>query len=188
MAIAVQNLVDAACLIARVDGLKKDYIADLLLPNVLRWVAQRAAADPNRRASVTTQFTLALVNGQVTLPDTVLVDFMPTASVADPADATMAKKMRWIANWAEFIRPLDNTLGYFTVTGGGLIFRMTRPGSSYVPGAGMTGNVELSVPARPAINAGIITAAKEIELEALTHLAAALKGGWEAVLAVEVPK
>lgn len=187
MSMTVQNLVDTAVLLARAQGIKTGVVAELLVPRVLTWVAQRAAADPARRSLVTTKFAVALVNGVGPVPADALTEYMKFAAVNDPADPTMARKMRWIAHWDQFIRPLDSTLGYFTVTDNGTDFVMTRPGVAYAPGAGMTGNIELSIPAKPAVAAGNITSPPEIDQEAVLALTAALKGDWEAVIAAEAP-
>lgn len=187
MSMTVQALVDTACLLARADGNKSGVIAELLVPRVATWVAQRAAVDPARRGLVTTKFVIALVNGVGPMPADALAEYMKFAAVNDPADPTMARKMRWIAHWPEFIRPLDLTLGYFTVTDNGTGFVMTRPGVAYSPVAGMTGNIELSIPARPAIAGGNITSAPEIDQEMILALTAALKGNWEAVITAEGP-
>lgn len=188
MSMTVQNLVDTACLLARADGIKRDVVAQLLVPRVATWVAQRAAAAPTRRALVTRTFVLPLVIGTAALPADVLAEYMAHASVADPADPTMAKKMRWIPDWREFSRPLDQSLGYFTVTNNGASFYMTRPGQAFDPVAGMTGNVNLTTSAKPAIAAGNITSAPEIDQELILALTAALKGDWQAIIAAEVPK
>lgn len=188
MSITVQTLVDTACLLARADGIKRDAVAQLLVPRVATWVAQRAARDQARRALVMTKFTIALVNGTGPMPADALAEYMVHGAVSDPADATLAKKMRWVPEWSEFIRPLDLSLGYYTVTDNGSDFVMTRPGVAYTPGVGMTGNIDLTVPAKPAIAGGNITSAPEIDQELVLALTAALKGDWQAIIAAEVPK
>lgn len=187
MAITVQSLVDTACLLAGDMGRKRGHDAELLIPRVLTWVGQQVASDPRRRALVTMTHTLALVDGEALLPANVLVEFMEHAAVSDPVDPTMAHKMRWIPKWSEFIRPLDLTLGYFTVVQGSS-FLLTRPGSLYVPGGGMTGDIDLTTPAKPSVASGIINTPAEVEQEIVLALTAALRNEWQPNLAAEVVK
>jgi hypothetical protein len=194
MAITLQTLVDTACLLAGPAGLKRGPDAELLVPHILIWVGQRAAADPMRRALVMETHTLTLVNGEAPLPVNVLIKHMDSAAVADPADPDMARQMRWIPDWSEFIRPLDDSLGYFTVVDGIFLgkplrmFHLTLPGQVYTPGVGMNGDIELTTPSYPTIVDDKLTAASEIEREVVTGLAAALKGGWEAIAIAENSK
>jgi len=193
MSQTLQSLVDAACFLAGSDGLEKDVIGELLVPRVVYHVARRAARDEKRRALVTTTTSIALMNGNVALPATVLVEFMHLAAVENPADATMARKMRWIPSWAEFVRPLENTLGYFTVTQPSVVsqFYMTLPGASYAPGAGYTGSISLTVPQVPAIPStptGAFNVPGEIEDDVVLYLTAALKGDWLQLIQTENPK
>lgn len=155
--------------------LNVDDTAEALCSNVMFEVAEAFASDPLLALYVTESVTLALVNGTIALPSRVLTKFMPDASVADPADAAMAEKMRW-ASWAEFIRPLDNTLGYFAVVGQN--FFMTRPTVSYSPGTGMTGNVSLTIPCTydmPASETATITVPLKVEEQLVLKLAERLK-------------
>ena len=183
-----QSLIDAACFIAKQEGIDQDVVADVLLPRVFYHVVKQAAANPARRALVMVTNTVALVNGTIALPTTILTEFMRFAAVSDPIGATMANKMRYVANWNEFIRPLDLTLGYFTVVqlAGASQFYMTRPGTAYTPGAGYTGSIDIIVPTIPTIPAAAATAIAcngEIEDDLVLALAAALKGGWMDVVA-----
>lgn len=152
--------------------------AEPLIPRVLTEATRRLGADPNRRNGVLATSVVGLVNGSGPFPANALVEFMGFAAVADPADPAMAKKMRWIPDWREFIRPLDLTLGYFSVLGPTLF--LTRPGTAYAPGAGMTGNIDLTTVTRPAVVAGNITMGADIEQEAINLMATALRHGWEA--------
>lgn len=188
MPITLQALVDTACLLAKADGVKRGVVAELLVPRVLTWVGQRAAANPARRALVTDTHTILLTNGVGVMPANALVEFMELAAVSDPLDATMARKMRWIPDWREFVRPLDLTLGYFTASNSGNDFVMTRPGAVYTPGSGYTGNIDLTVASKPAVVTGAITTAPEIEQDIVAALTAALKGNWEAIIAAEAAK
>lgn len=186
MAITLANLVDIACLLAGPAGIKQGPTAELLVPRILTWVAQRAAADANRRALVTSTLTLTLANGEGALPATVLVEFMDQSAVADPADDGLARKMRWQPKWSEFIRPLDQTLGYYTVKDG--TFYLTRPGEAYAPGAGMDGDIKLTTPTRPVVSGGSVTTPAEIEQEIILVLVAALRGDWQQNPVVEVAR
>lgn len=194
MAITLQALVDTACLLAGPAGLKRGADAELLVPHILTWVGQRAAADPMRRALVMETHTLTLVNGEAPLPANVLVKYMDSAAVVDPADPDLARQLRWIPDWREFIRPLEDSLGYFTVVDGLFLtkpvrmFHLTLPGQVYTPGVGMSGNIELTAPSHPTIVGDKLTAASEIEQEVIAALVAALKGGWEAVAIAENSK
>ena len=187
MAITIQDLVDTACLLAGDAGRKRGHDAELLIPRVLTWVGQRAASDPKRRALVATTHTLALVDGEALLPANVLIEFMDQATVSDPADPALARKMRWIPEWREFIRPLDQSLGYFTVVQGSG-FHLTRPGTVYTPGAGMAGDIDLTTPTKPAVSSGLISTQPEVEQEIILALVAALRGDWQPNLIAEVVK
>lgn len=180
MPFTLQSLVDSAIFLAGEQGVNKDVVADILVPRVVYYVYEEAAKDEHKRRSILANSTLALVNGSVALPATVLIRCLKYAALADPADATVAKKMRWVKDWAEFIRPLDNTLGYFTVLGS--TFYMARPGTSYTPGAGMTGNMTLTTVQVPDISAWAAATSLsfpgEIEDEILLALAQAIRDEW----------
>lgn len=187
MALSVQVLVDTACLLAGPRGIKQGHTAELLVPRVLVWVAQRAAAHPQRRVLVMTTFPISLIDGEAELPPEVLVEYMDHSSVADTIDPDFARKMRWQPSWAEFIRPLEPTLGSYTVKEG--TFVLVPPGQSYTPGSGIAGDVELTTPAMPSISAGVITTTSpEIEQEIILALTAALRGDWQPNPAAEVVK
>lgn len=175
----LQSLIDGAIFLSGAQGVNKDVVAETLVAPVIYWCTLQAALDPHRRQMTMVSSTIALTNGVGALPTTVLVQCMKYAALADPATATTAKKMRFVQNWNEFIRPLDSTLGYFTViesTYANTLY-VTLPGSSYTPGSGYTGNVTLTTPTTPTLPAAAgttITANNELQYEFLKTLAAAI--------------
>lgn len=184
MSLTLQSLVDRAVNIALAGrditalSLNVEDIAEDLAPTVFYGIARRAASDPRRKGLVENTLTVALTNGVGTLTAVPLIEFMDDSTVSDPADATMSKKMRYIRQWRDFIRPLDSTLGYFIVKNG-TEFNMTRPGSAYTPGSGMTGNVSLTapcVPQIPTLATDTIVIAPGLEEEAVLALAEAITG------------
>lgn len=179
MSFTLQSLVDSAVFLAGDQGVNKDVVADILVPRVIYYVYEKAAEDEHKRQLILANSTLALTSGSVALPATVLVRCMKYAAVADPADATVAQKMRWV-RWDGFIRALDIAFGYFTVLG--TTFYMTRPGTAYTPGSGMTGNVTLTTPQVPDMSAWAagttISVPGEIEDELLPTLARGIREGW----------
>jgi hypothetical protein len=157
-----------------------EIMAEALVPSTFRFATRQAAKDPVKRAAVTVQHTITLANGVGTLPTEVLVEFLDHSTIADPADAAMARKMRRVYSWNEFIRPLDNSLGYYIVTGTNKL-HLTRPGTSYNPVDGMDGDVVLTtptVPTVPALNSQIVAPAEIVD-DILLALAAGLTGKWQ---------
>lgn len=142
-------------------------LAEAIVPRVIYHLYEAMAADQAKRVGVLEAHTIALTNGSGTIPARVLYKCLPDSAMADPADATVAKKMRYVHDFREFIRPLDNTLGYYVAIGGTLL--LTRPAASYTPGSGMTGNMTLTTPSIPDMSAwtatGTITLPGEIEVE-----------------------
>ncbi len=175
----LQSLIDQAIFLSGAEGVNKDVVAETLVPPVIYWCTLQAGLDPSRRQMTLVSSTVALTNGVGTLPATVLVECVKYAALADPLVTTTAKKMRFIENWNEFIRPLDSTLGYFTVAQSSYAntLYVTLPGSAYTPGSGYTGNVTLTTPTTPTLPATAstaITANNELQYEFLKSLAAAI--------------
>lgn len=132
---------------------------------------------------VTETVTIALANGTGVLPTKVLSEFLPTATVEDPSDATMANKMRYLP-WRDFARPSISTYGYFTMRNQ-TEFDMTRPGTGYVPGAGYTGNISLTIPCvtdMPGSQTATITVNRKIEQLLVARLAERMKGPLDLLL------
>lgn len=179
MAFTLQAFIDEAIFLAGAQGINKDVVAETLVPRVVYWVVEQAAQDENRRQLTMVSSTVALTNGVGAVPATALISCIKYAALADPLVTTTAKKMRYIRDWNEFIRPLDSTLGYFTVVQSSYAnsLNVTMPGSSYTPGSGYTGNVTLTTPTIPAIPAAAgstLTVNQELEQEFVKTLAAAL--------------
>lgn len=204
MAMTLQQLIDTACFLGGTEGANKDTIAEILVPRVFYMVCRRAARDPMRRNLVTVTNTITLASGSVALADTIMCEYMRLAAVEDPAVATTANKMRWIEKWSEFVRPLDNSLGYFTTVqaSGANKFFMTLPGASYSTGAGYSGSIKVTIPtvtSVPTSGSGAIAAQGEIIDDFVTYLTAALNGNWaelikgdtaveQALRATQIPK
>lgn len=154
-----------------------DDTAEALAHEVMVEVCEEAGRDPNLAPLVTETVTIALTTGTGTIPTKMLVEFLPIATVNDPADATLSRKMRFLP-WKDFIRPSISTLGYFSarnITS----FSMTRPGTAYNPASGMTGNIEVIIPCAPdmpAAESTTITVARKIEELLVKRLAERLKG------------
>lgn len=151
--------------------------AEAMAPQAFREAARRAP-----RALTLKGNSVALTNGVGSVPAGVLVGLLgePDVVVSDPADATMARKMRHVPEWSEFVRPLTSFFGYFTVRGASAEFYLTRPGASYTPGAGMTGVVELTAhnsPVVPSLASDPVVGADEVLEAALLIIAEGLKGG-----------
>lgn len=163
-----------------VAAVSAELASEAMVSSVFYRAAKQIWKDRNRRALVMDHSIIVLTAGTGTVPTNLLMESLAEAVVSDPADATMAAKMRNVRNWAEFIRPLDPVLGYFIVIGTN-DFHMTRPGTAYNPSSGMTGNVTLTaalVPPVPAAPGNAIVAPNEFVDDALILLAAALRGEW----------
>jgi len=181
VSLTLQSLLDQGCFLAGDEGLNKDVIAETLIPRVIYFTIDSAASDPTRRGLVMVTSTVGLVNGNAALPTTALVHHLQFASVADPLDSTVAKKMRFANSWPEFIRPLDSTLGYFLAvqSSGANQFYYTQPGTAYSPSSGYTGNITLTtpqIPTLPATASTAITVNGEIEQDLVLNVAKAIKG------------
>lgn len=161
-----------------VQMLNNQLIAELLIPQVLYAITRRAANDPTRASLVNISQTIALTDGAGIVGPGTLPEFMDNAAVSDPATNSLSKNMRYIRLWQDFIRPLDSTLGYFTVVDG-TGFNLTRPGAVYNPTSGMTGNITLTTitqPVLPATADDPIVVAPSLEPEIITGLSLMLRG------------
>jgi len=151
-------------------------IAEAYAHHCMFEVAELFAADPATRHLVTETITIALTNGAGTIPSRVLPAYVPFATVTDPADPAMGRKMRWVP-WEDFIRTVaDANRGYFSSKGTTLY--LTRPSAAYVEGAGMTGNISLTTAAAvdmPATESATIAVPLRIELALVEALAAKLR-------------
>jgi hypothetical protein len=138
----------------------------------MREVAEEFAADESLRPYVTETVTIALTNGVGTIPTRVLENFLPQATVSDPALATVVSKMVFLP-WEDFTRAAaDSDRGYFSVKG--TSFYLVRPGSAYAAGSGMTGNMDVAVAAAvdmPASESATITCPLKFELALVQRLA-----------------
>lgn len=155
--------------------------AEALAHQVMIEVCTQFAGDPATGLAPTAQLvletmTISMTNGLGAVPTRALIDFIPYATVEDPADATLGKKMRWLP-WKDFIRPSLLTYGYFTVNAQTTLY-LTRPGSSYTPGAGMTGSIALTIPCAvdmPSSETATILCARQVEIALVKALAEYLK-------------
>lgn len=149
-------------------------IAETYAHHVMYEVCEEFAADPNLSSLVTESLTVALTNGIGTLPEKALVRFLSKAVVSDPADATLARKMRYLP-WEAFIRQNTSNAnrGYFSVNALNQ-FALIRPSAAYTPGTGMTGNITLTIPTAPDMPANetaTITVTRQVEEALVRRLA-----------------
>lgn len=180
MAITLQNLIDTAVMLSGLDRPGLSTEAMKLMPVVIYRVAGRMAADESTRHLVTVRETFVSASGVISVGANVLIRHLKHASLEDTADPTFAKKMRFIADWSEFTRPLDSTYGYFIgIVAAGLpkiIF--TAPGTPYSPTTGPTMSIDLVTPCAPTVPttpAGTFTAPLEVQTEVEILLAKALQ-------------
>lgn len=150
--------------------------AEALAHHVMYEVAEELASDPATAPLVEETVTVALTNGVGALPAKVLTRHLRRATVFDSADATLSRKVRYLP-WRKFVRPLTSRYGSFSVKAG-TAFYLVRPGSTYTPGSGMTGNVEITTacaPDMPATESATISVPLKVEEMLVERLAARLK-------------
>ncbi len=158
--------------------------AEALAHHVAFEVAEQFASDPRTLPLVEETVTISLTNGVGTLPSKVLVNALPRATVTRSADATMAKKMRYLP-WRDFVRSLSSRFGSFSVRNG-TQFNLVLPGATYTPGTGLTGDVSLTAacaPEMPATDSATIAVHLKVEEALVRRLAERLKG-----VAVDAPR
>lgn len=162
-----------------------DARVESMVPFVFYEVSRRYAVDPKRRPLTLAIFSLSFTNGVATLPVAVLTEFLEFGVMANAGDATQTKKFRYVS-WTEFTRPLDSTLGYFSVntetnTSVNTKIYVTLPGAAYIPGAGLTGTLTLTTPAAvavPTVESNPVLAPQEIQSDIILALGRALSGKW----------
>lgn len=150
MPTTLQNLIDEACLLAGVDGIKGDAVAQLHLPQVFAAVGERMAANERTRHLLRRTKNLAVVNGSVTLTEDVLSDYIDDSVLLDPDD--LDKNYSYIS-WEHFVRePFDPRLGHYSIEGEGEL-RVVEPGDAYTAVGGPTVVLRLSIPCSPEVPA-----------------------------------
>lgn len=151
--------------------------AEALASTAMRSLAMGVAADPEKRHTLIRNVTIALTNGVGTIPDTVLLDYLCSATLSNPSDVT--EDYAYVPYWDDYRETSDRRLGYFTNRGSAL--DVTQPSVAYTAGSGLTGNVDLSTPTAPVPPAAatdpITNLPAELEPDLISLLARLLKGG-----------
>lgn len=128
-------------------------------------VARRYASSPARRAATNTATPLSFTAGSAALPPGPLTAFFDGAS--------LGQDLRYVPNYADFLRPLDPALGYFAL-------RTSREVVATLPGGAVaTGSLTLIAPSAvqvPTLEGDALVAAPEILEEIITVIALALAG------------
>lgn len=163
-------------------------VAELLVPLVLKQVGLQWAMDDTKRPYTLAILPLTVTSGVAPLSDQVIIEALRYGVLANSLDDTQTQKFYFINSWADFTRPLTPVslqLGYFTV-----VTQMTadtstdlyivEPGQTYAPGAGFTGNMELTTPIFPTMPAAAsdpVNAPLEMQQDIVTAVAKLIKSG-----------
>lgn len=151
--------------------------AEALASTAMRSLAMGVAADPEKRHTLIRNVTIALTNGAGVIPDTVLLDYLCSATLSNPNDAT--EDYAYVPFWDDYRETSDRRLGYFTNQGTTL--DVTQPTVAYTAGSGLTGNVDLTTPTAPVPPAAatdpIANLPVDLEPDLISSLARMLRGG-----------
>ena len=172
----LQSLIDQAIFIAGVDN--ADVRAEALVPIVFQEVAEKLAANPEKRSLLNRTQTVTLTSGVGSVSEAALTGCKFSATVSDPNDSTVGPLMSLVVHWNDFISPMDTRLGYWTIKGDRSL-HWIEPGATYDPASGKTGNISLTiatVPTVPASPSSTISVDDEILSDLIAALAAALQG------------
>jgi hypothetical protein len=178
-----QTLIDLALQQALAGGdqlrsalLDADMTMESLVQQVFQQVALRyAGGDSDSQSLLRATHTVALTNGVGTLPDEALTSCIWGSSVDVDGEPLIGPAMSYIP-WISFTQPSDNLLGYYSVRGN-TEFYWIDPNETYTPGAGRTGNVEVtiaSVPLVPASASDPVDVPSECFSDLVTALAVAI--------------
>lgn len=151
--------------------------AEALAANALNALAMEVAADPERRHILIRTITITLTNGVGTIPDTVLLDYLCSATLSNPNDVT--EGYAYVPYWDDYRETSDRRLGYFTARGSAL--DVTQPMVTYTAGSGLTGDVDLAVSTAPVVPTlatdPIANLPTDLEGDLVSLLAGMLRGG-----------
>lgn len=179
MSVTLQSLVDQAVAIGHVmQELDPELQVEALAQRTIDEVIDEMGAEgPESRALTLATVSLSLVNGNAAFPVQARIHLLRHASVSDPLDATLAKKMKWVELWSDIIRPLPSTgIGYFIARG--TTFFMSKPGTAFSTTSGYTGTINVDMPCSPqvpALHTDPITIAPEVEKRVVLRLADRLR-------------
>ncbi len=173
----LQELIDTACFLAEADGMNKDAVAQLLVPQVFQAVAASYAADPQKASLLARDHTITLTNGVGTIPAEVLTQCKYNATVTDDDDATVRASL--VRTWNDFISPstTDRLIARWTIKDDTIYW--VEVAADYETGAGKDGDVTLNiptVPAVPATAATVIDAPQEVLSDIVVSLTQRLQG------------
>lgn len=151
--------------------------AEALIISAFRSLADRVASDPNQRHTLIRPITISLTNGVGTVPDTVLLEYLCSATLTNPAD--LAEDYAYVPYMDDYRETSDRRLGYFHNQGSTLY--VTQPAVLFAAGSGLTGNVDLTtstMPVAPTLATDpIANLPAELEDDLVSILAGMLKGG-----------
>ncbi len=148
--------------------------AETILPHVWHFVVTRAARDPKKQHLFRQTKDLNFVNGVADLPEDVLSETLPVATLHDPADLELRVKMSWCPYWFDFTRSLRTMLGYYTINEAGKL-AIRRPGEAWEDGAGFSGQIKLTIPCVPGL-VDPINVPDEVVDEVVAGVAGVLRG------------
>lgn len=151
--------------------------AEALASTAMIALATKVAGDNDQRHILIRPITVALTNGTGTIPDTVLLDYLCTSTVTNPAD--LLEDYAFVPYFDDYRETSDRRLGYFHNQGTTLY--LTQPVVPFSSSTGLTGNITLTVstcPVPPAAATDPITnLPAELEDELIGTLAGMLRGG-----------
>lgn len=151
--------------------------AEALASTAMIALAMKIAGDNEQRHTLIRPITIALTNGSGTIPDTVLLDYLCSSSLTNPADLT--EDYAFVPYFDDYRETADRRLGYFHNQGTTLY--LTRPVVAFSASTGLTGNITLTVSTSPVPPAAatdpIANLPAELEDELIGTLAGMLRGG-----------
>lgn len=151
--------------------------AEALASTAMIALAMKVAGDNDQRHTLIRPVTIALTNGSGTIPDTVLLDYLCSSVLTNPADLT--EDYAFIPYFDDYRETAERRLGYFHNQGTTLY--ITQPTVVFSASTGLTGNITLTVsttPVPPAAATDPITnLPAELEEDLIGTLAGMLRGG-----------
>jgi len=161
-----------------------EVLAETLGPQVLQAVSRDAAGDPLRVQQVQRTHTLSFTDGTATLAANVLTEYLAQSTVDVDGEPTWGPLMAYMS-WVDFRNGFDPRLGGYAVHPAGALF-FAPPGIPYAVGSGYGGDALLTTPSSPTwptTAGGSIDISPELEDQAITSLASAIKGqeAWQSL-------
>jgi hypothetical protein len=136
-------------------NLNTQSVIEAIMPSVLQDVALKFARDEEGRSLLRQTHTITLTDGVGVVPAAVLTQCKWGASIADPADVTVAQLQSFVAYWQDFVQPrsgLEADIPLWTIKGNDE-FHYLEAGEDYDPADGFDGDVELTIATVPSIPA-----------------------------------